>query len=208
MGREILMDIQATIKALEKNRYKVCFFSTAKDATAYLNENLDQRIIGFGDSDTMARMGLYETLSTHNTVYDPQQSTDNDEFLEIAAKCLTTEIYLTSVNAMAQTGEMVNIDGTGNRVAGSLFGHQKVYFILGTNKIESDLESAIWRARNIAAPKNAKRFQLATPCAIKGDRCYDCSSPDRICNAMVIHFKKMNDVDDVEVILIDEELGF
>lgn len=206
--KEILMDIQATIKALEKNRYTVRYFSSAKEAADYLNENLDQRIIGFGDSDTMAHMGLYETLSSHNTVYDPQQSKDNDEFLEIAEKCLTTEIYLTSVNAMAQTGELVNIDGTGNRVAGSLFGHKKVYFVLGINKIEPTLEKAIWRARNIAAPKNARRFQLATPCAIKGDRCYDCSSPDRICNAMVIHFKKMNDVDDVEIILIDEALGF
>lgn len=202
------MDIQATIKALEKNRYTVSFFSSSKEATDYLNEHLDQRIIGFGDSDTMAHMKLYETLSAHNTVYDPQQSKDNDEFLEIAAKCLTTEIYLTSVNAIAQTGEMVNIDGTGNRIAGSLFGHQKVYFILGTNKIEPDLERAVWRTRNIAAPKNAKRFQLATPCAIKGDHCYDCSSPDRICNALTIHLKKMNDVDDVEIILIDEELGF
>ncbi len=73
-------------------------------------------------------------------------------FNNIAKKCLTTEIYLTSVNALSQTGELVNIDGTGNRVAGALFGHEKVFFVIGTNKLVLTLEDAIWRARNIAAP--------------------------------------------------------
>ena len=202
------MNLDAIIETLKKNRYSVRYFDSASEAAEYLNRILDHRVIGFGDSETMCRMGLYEKLSAHKTVYDPKQSKDNDEFLEIAKKCLTTEIYLTSVNAMAETGDLVNIDGTGNRIAGSLFGHEKVYFIVGTNKIEPTLEKAIWRARNIAAPKNAKRYELHTPCAIKGDRCYDCSSPDRICNALTVYWKKMNDIEDVEIILIDEELGF
>ena len=103
---------------------------------------------------------------------------------------------------------MINIDGTGNRIAGSLFGHIKVYFLIGTNKIESSLEKSIFRARNIAAPMNAKRLKLKTPCAIDGDKCYNCSSADRICNALTIYYKKMRNVKDVEIILIDEELGF
>lgn len=103
---------------------------------------------------------------------------------------------------------MVNIDGTGNRVAGSLFGHEKVYFVVTTNKIEESLEKAVYRARNIAGPKNALKYNLRTPCVIKGDRCYDCASPDRICNTLNIYLKKMNDIDDVEIVLIDEKLGF
>lgn len=202
------MDIQETIKALKKNRYTVNYFTSAEEAADYLDQSFRQEVIGFGDSATMNQMKLYERLSVHNIVYDPNQSEDNDAFLEIAEKCLTTPVFLTSVNAMSESGELVNIDGTGNRVAGSLFGHKKVCFVIGTNKIEPTLEKAIWRARNVAAPKNAKRYQLNTPCAIKGDRCYDCSSTDRICNALVIHMKKMNDVQDVEVILIDEALGF
>ena len=202
------MNTQTTIEALKKNRYSVSHFSTSREAADYLDRSLDQRVIGFGDSVTMSHMRLYERLSAHNTVYDPKQSKDNDEFLDISKKCLTTEIFLTSVNAISESGELVNIDGTGNRIAGSLFGHEKVYFIAGTNKIEPTLEKAIWRARNIAAPQNAKRLELRTPCAIKGDRCYNCSSPDRICNALTIHWKKMNDVQDVEILLIDEELGF
>lgn len=202
------MDIQTAIEALKKNRYSVSFFQTREEAADYLDSQLDKKVIGFGDSATMSSMKLYERLSAHNEVHDPNQSSDNDEFLEIAQACLTTEIYLTSVNAMSEQGHLVNIDGTGNRIAGSLFGHKKVYFVVGTNKIEPTLEKAVWRARNIAAPKNAKRYNLKTPCAIKGDKCYDCASPDRICNALTIHLKKMNDIEDVEVIRIDQDLGF
>jgi len=128
-------------------------------------------------------------------------------FIDTAKKCLTTKIYLTSINALSETGELVNIDGTGNRVAGALFGHEKVYFVAGINKVVPTLEDAIWRARNIAAPKNAMRLGLRTPCAKKGDRCYDCSSPDRICNGMMIHFKKMNDID-MEIVIINKQIGF
>lgn len=202
------MDIDKTVKALKRNRYHVSVFDTAVQAADYLDRELDGEVIGFGDSKTMMSMALYGRLSAHNEVHDPNQSRNNDEFLRIAKECLTTDIYMTSVNAMSETGEMVNIDGTGNRIAGSIFGHEKVYFIAGTNKIEPDLEKAIWRARNIAAPLNSKKYDLQTPCVIKGDKCYDCASPDRICNAMTIYMKKMNDIEDVEVILIKEELGF
>lgn len=119
------MNIEKTIKSLERNRFKVTYFEQAEDAAKYLDEAIDGKVVGFGDSITMKSMKLYERLSAHNEVHDPNQSTDNDEFLEIAMKCLDTEIYLTSVNAMSETGEMVNIDGTGNRVAASLFGHKK-----------------------------------------------------------------------------------
>ena len=108
---------------------------------------------------------------------------------------------------------MVNIDGTGNRVAGSLFGHEKVYFIVGTNKIEPDLEKAVWRARNVAAPKNSLKYDLPTPCVINYKRtgelkCFDCRRPERICNGIITYLRKMNDIDEVEVILIDEDMGF
>ena len=152
-------------------------------------------------------MGLFKSLSSHNEVFDPHHSAIGVNFIDTAKKCLTTKIYLTSINALSETGEIVNIDGTGNRIAGALFGHEKVYFIAGTNKLVPTLEDAILRARNIAAPKNAMRLRLRTPCAKKGDRCYDCSSQDRICNGMMIHFKKMNDID-MEIVLINEELGF
>lgn len=202
------MNVEKTIKALEKNHYKVSYFKSPEEAADYIDGKIDGKTVGFGDSTTMMKMKLYDRLSTHNEVYDPNQSTDNDEFLAIAKKCLDTEVYLTSVNAVSETGEMVNIDGTGNRVAGSLFGHDKVYFVVTTSKIEESLEKAIWRARNVAGPMNAKKYDLKTPCVIKGDRCYDCASHDRICNTLNIYLKKMNDIDEVEVVLIDGKLGF
>ena len=97
------MNIEKTIKSLERNRFKVTYFEQAEDAAKYLDEAIDGKVVGFGDSITMKSMKLYERLSSHNEVHDPNQSTDNDEFLEIAMKCLDTEIYLTSVNAMSET---------------------------------------------------------------------------------------------------------
>ena len=207
------MNLERTIKSLEQKFYTVRCFDSHEEATAYLDSQIDGKTVGFGDSRTIIDMKLYDKLSKHNTVYDPNQSTDNDGFLAIARKCLTTEIYLTSVNAMAETGEMVNIDGTGNRVAGSLFGHEKVYFIVGTNKIESTLEEAVFRARNVAAPKNSLKYDLPTPCVANYKKtgklkCFDCRRPERICNGIITYMRKMNDIEDVEVILINKEMGF
>ena len=201
------MNIEKTIKSLERNRFKVTYFEQAEDAAKYLDEAIDGKVVGFGDSITMKSMKLYERLSAHNEVHDPNQSTDNDEFLEIAMKCLDTEIYLTSVNAMSETGEMVNIDGTGNRVSQTLYGPEKIYFIVGSNKIEPDLARAMERAKNVAAPKNARRLGSATPCAAKGDRCYDCSSPGRICRSTVIIERPSNGME-AEIVFVDEALGY
>ena len=207
------MNLEKTIKSLEQKLYTVRCFETHKEAADYLDAQIDGKVVGFGDSRTIIDMKLYDKLSKHNTVYDPNQSVDNDGFLEIAKKCLTADIYLTSVNAMAETGEMVNIDGTGNRVAGSLFGHEKIYFVVSTNKIEKNLDEAVFRARNVAAPKNSLKYDLPTPCVINykktGElKCFDCRRPERICNGIITYMRKMNDIEDVEVILVNEEMGF
>lgn len=152
---------------------------------------------------TLLHMGLFEALKQHNMVIDPQHPAEGMDFFEAARQCLTTELFFTSANALAQTGEIVNIDGSGNRVAGSLYGHKKVYFVITADKLVPSLEQAVWRARNIAAPQNARRLGLETPCVIGEPRCYDCSSPERICSAMCIYFKAVNDLE-TEVILIDE----
>ena len=115
-------------------------------------------------------------------------------------------MYVTSVNGLAQSGELINIDGTGNRVAAMLYGHKKVYFVVGSNKIAPDYESALHRARNIAAPLNAKRLSRKTPC-VEGGRCFDCSSPERICRGLAVLWEKMGG-SDMEVVLINEELGY
>ena len=120
---------------------------------------------------------------------------------------MTTDMYVTSVNGLAETGELVNIDGIGNRVAGTLFGHRKVWFVVGRNKLAPTYEEALWRARNIGAPKNAQKLHKKTPCAVRADRCYDCKSPDRICRGLVVLWEAISGME-MEVVLIDEELGF
>ena len=202
-----MVKLERTAEALRKRGYEVACFETGEEAATYINSKIDGFTVGFGDSETMLNLGLYERLSKHNEVYDPKHPKEGKGFYDTARICLTTEIFLTSVNGIAETGEMVNIDGTGNRVAGSLYGHRKVYFVAGRNKIAPTLEEAAYRARNVAAPKNAARHQYKTPCAVHEDRCYDCSSPNRICNAQVIYWRKMNHME-MEVVLINEELGF
>ena len=116
------------------------------------------------------------------------------------------DVYLSSVNGLAETGEMINIDGAGNRVAETIFGHKKVYFVIGKNKLAEDYDKALWRARNIAAPKNAQRLGMKTPCAVNGDRCYNCSSPDRICKVLSVFWGAPMGAD-CEVVLVKEDLG-
>ena len=201
------MSLETIKNALLRKGYDVSIFPDKDSAAAYLDSQIDGKPVGFGDSETLIAMHMFEKLSAHNMVFDPKHPEKGLDFHRTARKCLTTDIFLTSVNGVAETGEMVNIDGTGNRVAGSLFGHDKVYFVVGRNKIAPTIEEAAFRARNIAAPKNAARHHFRTPCAIKQDHCYDCMSPDRICCAQVIYWKKMRFIE-MEVVLIDEDLGY
>lgn len=210
------MDLEKVRRAFKRNRFECRVFETAGEAAEYLDGKIDGETVGFGDSLTLQAMGIYEKLSRHNTVFDVHQinrerdgfEKSNEAFLDLARKAMVTDVFLTSVNGVSETGVMVNVDGTGNRVAGSLFGHKKVYFVLGVNKIMPTLEEAIYRARNVAAPKNVLRHEYKCGCSLQGgDRCYDCGAPDRICNVLAIYYKKMRNIE-MEVILINEDLGY
>ena len=182
-------------------------FDTAQEAADYLNVQIDGKRVGFGGSVTLEQMGLYERLASHNRVSwhwrIPAGKTDKDMRVEANA----AEIYVSSVNGLAQTGEIINIDGTGNRVAAMLYGHEKVYLVVGENKLAPDYDSALYRARNIASPLNAKRLGVKTPCAQEGKRCYDCKSPERICRGLSVLWEKPL-WGEMEVVLIHEALGY
>lgn len=201
------MNIAKTIKSLENNGYKVSFFKTGEEAVKYLENTVENKTIGFGGSRTLTDLDLQNRLSKKNRVWNPDFPEEGESFRSTAMKSLDSDYYFLSANGLSEDGIIVLLDATGNRLGGSLFGHKKVYYVIGTNKIAENLEQAIWRVRNIAAPKNAVRFQLKTPCAVRGDKCYDCKSPDRICNSLLIHLKK-TDACEVEIVLIDEALGF
>lgn len=185
---------------LEQLGYTVHCFDTISQASDYLDGQIDGQSVAFGGSVTLQEMDLYSRLSAHNhCVWHWAQGS--------LQEARTTDIYITSANSVAETGEILNIDGSGNRVASSIYGHQKVYFVVGINKIVPDYDAALWRARNIAAPKNAQRLNRNTPCAVKGDRCYNCKSPDRICRVLTVLWAKPTG-NPVEVILVREALGY
>ena len=191
---------------LEANGFTVSIFSTGAEAADYLDREIDGKTVGIGGSMTITQLGLPDRLAAHNTLHSHWVTGDNAE--EAIRQAMTTDTYLLSANAIAEdTGEILNIDGTGNRVSSSLFGHKKVYFVAGRNKISPDYESALFRLRNVVAPKNAQRLKRNTPCAVNADKCYNCNSPERICNALVVFYKKIRSMD-MEVVLIDEELGY
>ncbi len=204
MARKDFTELEANLRSFG---YQVHSFETAKEATAYLNESIDQQTVGFGGSMTLGEMGLFESLGTHNQVYWHLQVPQGKTSEQVRQEASMTKIYITSANAISQQGEIVNIDGTCNRVASIFYGHEKVIFIIGENKIENDYESALYRARNVAAPLNAKRLGKHTPCAEKADRCYDCKSPERICRGLSVLWQKPTGCD-YEVILIHEDLGY
>lgn len=187
--------------------YTVSCFDTAEEATHYLDAQIHHQTVGFAGSMTLEEMGLYERLSAHNEVHWHQRIPEGKTSKEVRVQANAASIYITSVNGIAESGEIVNIDANCNRVASIFYGHEKVYFVIGENKIEKDYDSALFRARNIAAPQNARRLGVKTPCALKADRCYNCNSPERICRGLsVLWCKPMTG--EFEVILVHEDLGY
>ena len=200
-----MTDFSRVKQNLEARGFRVSVFATAAEAADYLDSAIDNTSVGFGGSVTLEQMGLYERLERHDRVNWHWRPTVDGADARQAA--MTAEHYITSVNGLAETGELINIDGTGNRVASTLYGHKKVWFVVGRNKLAPTYEEALWRARNIAAPNNAQRLKRKTPCAVKADHCYDCKSPERICRGLVVLWEAIGSME-MEVVLVDEALGY
>ena len=195
-----MTSLERTAEALRQRGFAVSVFETAEAAADYLDASLDGRTVGFGGSMTLEALDLWERLRTHNQVYSHLHG------FPLGPEAAEAQVYVTSVNGLAETGEVINIDGIGNRVASTLYGHEKVYLVAGRNKIAPTYDEALFRARNTAAPKNAQRKQMKTPC-VQGDHCYDCKSPDRICRALTVLWGPMIGME-MEIVLIDRDLGY
>ena len=195
------MDIEKTIRNLKLRGFTVQHFATGAEASAYLNEQIRDTQVGIGGSKTADQLGLYETLSAHNEVFWHWRVPG----AETLARANAAPVYITSANALSEDGEILNIDGRGNRLAGQVFGNKKLYIVAGVNKLCPDFASALQRARNVAAVQNCKRFEAKTPCKMD-DQCHDCRSADRICRALLVLWGPMMGME-AEVVLIDEELG-
>ena len=196
------MDLEKTIKNLESRGFKVKYFENKEEAAEYINSEVKNTTVGIGGSKTVEAMGLYDSLSENNTVYWHWKVPG----IETLKNANNANVYISSANAITEGGEILSIDGRGNRLAGQVFGDKKLYIVAGTNKIEEDFEKALFRARNTAAVTNSKRFDYKTPCKID-DKCHDCRVPERICNALLVLWGPMLGME-TEVVLIGEELGY
>jgi 2-phosphoglycolate phosphatase len=187
-------------KALEDRGFTTAYFDTKEQATAYLAQETAGKSVSFGGSLTLEEMNAYDVLKRNSDVSWHWKGDDCRQ---------TADVYISSVNALSETGEAVNIDGRGNRVAGTLYGAKEVFLVCGINKLTSTLTEAIDRAQTIAAPRNAARLERKTPCAASGGKqCFDCRSRERICCATVILHAPMMGTERYEIILIGESLGY
>ena len=160
--------------------------------------------VTLGGCMSAREIGLVDAL-----VSGPYNFIDRDKYSDKRAAMLAAydaDVYLTSANAMTRDGILVNIDGNSNRVSAIAHGPRKVIVIAGMNKVCDDLDSAMKRARNVAAPMNAQRFGLSTPCSVNGT-CFDCKSPDTICCQFLIT-RYSRHKDRIHVILVNDNLGF
>ena len=163
--------------------------------------------VGWGGATGATQIGLLDAVRAGSYVaYDREKAQTPEERSAIAAQCLTADYFICGANALSMDGEMVTIDGMGNRLAAIVYGPKNVIVIAGMNKVCADLESAVLRARTVAAPTNQQRFLGKTPCTVTGS-CADCTSEDCICNQILIT-RHCRPAGRIKFILVGEELGF
>lgn len=195
---------------LKQRHYEAFFCHTAQEAVEKITGMIPEgSSVTWGGSMTIRDMGL--TRALHNKegldIWDRDLAPDREEAQEIYRRAFYADYYLSSVNAMSEDGEIVNIDGNGNRVAAITFGPKHVILVVGINKVAQNLEAAISRARSLAAPVNMMRFaDLNTPCKHDGT-CHDCKSPDSICNYIQI-MRNSHPTGRHIVVIVGEELGY
>ena len=206
MRNEVLAN--RVVKNLESRNMEAYFVKTKEEALKKALELIPEgSSISWGGTASAKEIGLLDAVHEGNyEVYDREEARTPELRNEIAHKALDCDFFIGSTNALAENGVMVNIDGNANRVAAFAFGPKNVLLIVGMNKVVKSEEDAMSRARNEAAPINAQRFGLDTPCS-KNGMCYDCKSPDCICcQILITRYSRV--AKRIKVILVDENLGF
>ena len=196
---------QKVIKGLESRNMSGYYAGTKEEALKIALELIPKgSSITMGGAMSAHEIGLVEALKGPDYNFIDRDKAADKRAAMLAA--YDADFFLSSANAMTEDGIMINIDGNANRVSAIAQGPKKVIFIVGMNKITKDVDSAMKRARNVAAPINAQRFGLSTPCTATGS-CMDCKSPDTICcQILITRYSKHKDR--IHVILVNDNLGF
>ncbi len=207
------LKLESVKENLENNNFDVFIAQDAQDAkNIALNDiipGLDVKSISWGGSMSFVATGLFHELKDHPDIevlntFD--RSLSKEEMMDLRRRSLMTDLFITGTNAVTEAGHLVNLDMVGNRVAAIIWGPKNVLLVIGRNKITGDLEDAMIRIKNYAAPVNTMNLDKKTPC-VKTGICHDCSSPDRICNYWTITEKSFVK-SRIKIILVNEDLGF
>lgn len=196
------------VKNLKSRHFDAYYCATKENALQKALELIPQdAIVGWGGAFSAMQIGLMDALNEgpYRTI-DRDKCKTQEEKVQAAKDCFGADVFLTGANALSLDGQMVNIDGNGNRVGAIIYGPKTVLVIAGMNKVEENLEAAVRRARTVAAPMNEQRFLGNTPCAMTGV-CADCKSENCICNQIVIT-RHCRPIGRIKFILVGEELGF
>lgn len=195
---------QVVIKGLQSRNMTGYYAADKEEALAQALKLIgEESSVAMGGCESAHEIGLVKALQEGNYQYIDRSKMSPRDGLLVA---YDADVFLSSVNAMTSDGVLVNIDGNSNRVSCIAQGPKKVVFIVGMNKVCSDLDEAMKRARNVAAPVNAQRFDVKTPCKVSG-KCFDCKSPDTICCQFLITRYSRHE-GRIHVILVNDTLGF
>ena len=197
------------IANLERRHITACYYPTPAEACRAASQMIpDGSSVGWGGSMTIRDMGLLNALRQRGTLrlIDREQAQSPDEVRRLYLQMMDADVFLTSANAISENGVIVNIDGNGNRVAAITWGPKKVLHIIGLNKVAPNVQSAVERARHTAAPINAARFDITTPCQLTG-QCGNCTSPDSICSYISL-LRNCRNAGRHTVVLVGEDLGY
>lgn len=198
---------QILVKNLQNRHFDAWYCATKEDALAKVLELIPEGAkIGWGGVLSAQQIGLFDALRSGNyDLLDRDLCKTQEEREQMMKDALFSDVFLTGANGLSLDGQMVNIDGTGNRVGAIIYGPKKVIVIAGMNKVCDTLEEAVKRAREVAAPLNMMRFMKDTPCAATG-KCGDCKAEGCICNQIVIT-RHCRPVGRIQFVLVGEQLG-
>lgn len=199
--------LEVVKKNLMKNNFLSEVFDTKEEAKKYIINLVGTgKKIGVGGTVSFRETSILDELSKNNTIFSHNSTMSQEERREVWLKSMEADFYLASPQAITIDGKLIFIDGTGNRTAALSWGPKTILLLAGINKIVKNQEEGLWRARNVAAIRNNIRLTRRNPCVEKGE-CVDCASEERICNIVLILWKKPR-IANIHVFLVNEELGY
>ncbi len=211
-------EIKITMENLQKNGMKPFYVKTKEEVVPLIKTLVAEgESVSHGGSETLKQTGVVDFLKNGGFDYIDRSGLEGEELRQSYIRAFGCDTYFSSSNAVTMNGELYNVDGNSNRVACIVFGPRQVIMVVGKNKIVNNINDAVFRVKQCAAPPNTQRLDCKTPCAVTGQCislnkdnpfiCDGCASPQRICCNFVISAKQRH-IDRIKVIIVDEVLGY